>query len=466
MKRLEGLKAAVGEGGYLDDPEAMAPYLEEWRGRYRSETPLVLLPSSTREVAGVVAECGRHGIGIVPQGGNTGLCGGAVAGGEDLQVILSLRRLDRIRELSTAGDFLIAEAGCVLADLQAAADEAGRLFPLSLAAEGSCQIGGNLSTDAGGINVLRYGTARQQVLGLEVVLADGRVWDGLRTLRKNTAGYDLRDLFIGAEGTLGIITAAALRLHPRPGDVATAMIAIDGPGRAVALLEAMRARLGEEISAFELISGRALEFVLAHIADTRHPFDEDHPAYVLMESTANSPGDAMPRLEAALEAALDEGLLRDAVAAGDGRRRDALWRLRHSISEAQRHEGVSLKHDISVPVERIGEFLERAGAALAGRFPEARLVVFGHVGDGNLHYNLSQPVGADPVSFRAAEPEVNGIVFDTVHACGGSFSAEHGVGLLRREQMRRYLDDTELDLMRRLKTALDPAGILNPGKVL
>lgn len=466
MKRLEGLKAAVGEGGYLDDPEAMAPYLEEWRGRYRSDTPLVLLPSTTDEVARVVAECGRHGIGIVPQGGNTGLCGGAVAGGDDLQVILSLRRMNRIRELSTAGDFLIAEAGCVLADLQAAAEEAGRLFPLSLAAEGSCQIGGNLSTDAGGINVLRYGTARQQVLGLEVVLADGRVWNGLRTLRKNTAGYDLRDLFVGAEGTLGIITAAALRLHPRPADVATAMVAIDGPDHAVALLEAMRGRLGEEISAFELISARALEFVLAHIADTRHPFDEDHPAYVLMENTANQPGNAMPRLEAALEAALGEGLVRDAAGAGDGRRREALWRLRHSISEAQRHEGVSLKHDISVPVERIGEFLERAGAALAARFPEARLVVFGHVGDGNLHYNLSQPVGADAESFRAAEPEINGIVFDTVHACGGSFSAEHGVGLLRREQMRRYLDETELDLMRRLKSALDPAGILNPGKVL
>lgn len=466
MKRLEGLKAAVGEGGYLDDPEAMAPYLEEWRGRYRSDTPLVLLPSTTDEVARVVAECGRHGIGIVPQGGNTGLCGGAVAGGDDLQVILSLRRMNRIRELSTAGDFLIAEAGCVLADLQAAAEEAGRLFPLSLAAEGSCQIGGNLSTDAGGINVLRYGTARQQVLGLEVVLADGRVWNGLRTLRKNTAGYDLRDLFVGAEGTLGIITAAALRLHPRPADVATAMVAIDGPDHAVALLEAMRGRLGEEISAFELISARALEFVLAHIADTRHPFDEDHPAYVLMENTANQPGNAMPRLEAALEAALGEGLVRDAAGAGDGRRREALWRLRHSISEAQRHEGVSLKHDISVPVERIGEFLERAGAALAARFPEARLVVFGHVGDGNLHYNLSQPVGADAESFQAAEPEINGIVFDTVHACGGSFSAEHGVGLLRREQMRRYLDETELDLMRRLKSALDPAGILNPGKVL
>ncbi len=466
MKRLDSLKAAVGEGGYLDEPEAMAPYLEEWRGRYRSESPLVLLPVNTGEVARMVAECRRQGIGIVPQGGNTGLCGGAVAGGDGVQVILSLRRMRRIRELSTAGDFLIAEAGCVLADLQAAAGEAGRLFPLSLAAEGSCQIGGNLSTDAGGINVLRYGTARQQVLGLEVVLADGGIWNGLRTLRKNTAGYQLRDLFIGAEGTLGIITAAALRLHPRPADVATAMIAIDSPGRAVALLEAMRSRLGEEISAFELISARSLHFVLEHIADTRHPFDEDHAAYVLMESTANIQGDAMPRLEAALEAALGEGLVRDAVAAGDGRRRNALWRLRHSISEAQRHEGVSLKHDISVPVERIGEFLQRAGTALAERFPDARLVVFGHVGDGNLHYNLSQPVGADPASFRAVEPEVTGIVFDIVRDCGGSFSAEHGVGLLRRDEMRRYLDATELDLMRRLKAALDPDGILNPGKIL
>ena len=444
----------------------MAPYLEEWRGRYRSETPLVLLPATTAEVAAVVAECRELGIGIVPQGGNTGLCGGAVAGGDGLQVILSLRRLNRIRQLSTAGDFLIAEAGCVLADLQAAAAEAGRLFALSLAAEGSCQIGGNLATDAGGINVLRYGTARQQVLGLEVVLADGRVWNGLRTLRKNTAGYDLRDLFIGAEGTLGIITAAALRLHPRPADVATAMIAIDAPGAAVALLEFMRGRLGEEISAFELVSARALEFVLRHIADTRHPFDEDYPSYVLLESTANRAGDAVPRLEAVLEAALEEGLLRDAVSAGDGRRRDALWRLRHTISEAQRYEGVSLKHDISLPVERIGEFLQRIEPLLARHFPDARPVVFGHVGDGNLHFNLSQPAGGDAESFRALEPRVNEMVFDTVQDCGGSFSAEHGVGLLRREQMRRYLDDTELDLMRRLKTALDPDGILNPGKIL
>jgi len=466
MDRLERLKAALGEGAFLDDPEAMAPYLEEWRGRYRSETPLVLLPAHTDEVAAIVAECRRLRIGIVPQGGNTGLCGGAVAGGDGLQVILSLRRMNRIRQLSTAGDFMIAEAGCVLADLQAAAERAGRLFALSLAAEGSCQIGGNLATDAGGINVLRYGTARQQVLGLEVVLADGRVWQGLRTLRKNTAGYDLRDLFIGAEGTLGIITAASLRLHPRPADVATALIAIEGPGHAVALLEFMRSRLGEEISAFELISARALEFVLNHIADTRHPFGEDHPAYVLMENTANRQGDAMPRLESALAAALEEGLLRDAVTAGDGRRRDALWRLRHSISEAQRFEGVSLKHDISVPVERIGEFLELAGAALARRVPDARPVVFGHVGDGNLHYNLSQPAGAEPEAFRALEAEVNEAVFDAVRDCGGSFSAEHGVGLLRREQMRRYLDETELDLMRRLKAAFDPDGIMNPGKIL
>src|SRR6056297_2462757 len=299
MDYLDELKKIVGTVGYVDDAAGLEPYLREWRGHYASHAPIVLLPSSTRQVAELVSICAARSIGVIPQGGNTGLVGGAVAQSGAGQVIINLRRLDRVRRISAGGDYMIAEAGCVLADLQQAAADADRALGLSLSAEGSCQIGGNLATDAGGLNVLRYGTARQQVLGLEVVLADGRVWNGLRTLRKNTAGYDLRDLFVGAEGTLGIITAAVLRLYPRPADGATAMIAIDGPGDAVALLAAMRGRLGEEISAFELISARALEFVLAHIADTRHPFDEDHPAYVLMESTANNQGDAMPRLEAA-----------------------------------------------------------------------------------------------------------------------------------------------------------------------
>jgi FAD/FMN-containing dehydrogenase len=444
----------------------MAPYLLDWRGRYRSDVPLVLLPADTGQVSAIVSICAREKIAIVPQGGNTGLCGGAVAPADRPRVILNLGRMNRVRALSPTGGYMIAEAGCILADLQAAAEAADRLFPLSLAAEGSCQIGGNLSTNAGGLNVLRYGTAREQVLGLEVVLADGRIWEGLRTLRKNTAGYDLRDLFIGAEGTLGIITAAALRLYPRPADTATAMLALNSPDQAVAVLDAARRYLGEEISAFELISDTALRFVLDHIPDTRNPFGQHYPAYLLVENTSATHGDAMPRLERALEQALADGLILDAVPATDGRRRTAFWRLRHTISEAQRHEGVSLKHDVSVPLERIGEFLHRAGAALSEAVPGARVVAFGHVGDGNLHYNLSQPEDADAAAFSALEPAVNEIVFDIVDACGGSFSAEHGVGLLRRPQMRHYLGDTELDLMGRLKSALDPAGIMNPGKVL
>lgn len=466
MAAWDELRAVVGEDGYLDAPDAMVPYLREWRGRYRSEARVVLLPERAAQVSAIVSICAREGIGVVPQGGNTGLCGGAVAVADGPRVIVNLGRMNRVRSVSRAGGYLIAEAGCILADLQAAAEAADRLFPLSLAAEGSCQIGGNLSTDAGGLNVLRYGTARQQVLGLEVVLADGRIWDGLRTLRKNTAGYDLRDVFIGAEGTLGIITAAALRLYPQPADVATVLVALESPDRATDVLDAMRGRLGEEISAFELISGTAMAFVLAHIPDTRNPFDRDYPAYLLIENTTSTAGDAMARLEGALEAALAGGLILDAVPATDGRRRSALWRLRHTISEAQRHEGVSLKHDISLPLERIGEFLDRAGAALSAAVPAARIVVFGHVGDGNLHYNVSQPKDGDAAAFRALEPMINEIVFDIVQSCGGSFSAEHGVGLLRRPQMRHYLDGTELDLMRRLKSALDPAGIMNPGKVL
>ncbi|MEJ2603948.1 MAG: FAD-binding oxidoreductase [Gammaproteobacteria bacterium] len=466
MAALDELREVVGEAGCLEDTDAMAPYLRDWRGRYRSEVPMVLLPTNTGQVSALVSICAREGIAVVPQGGNTGLCGGAVAPADRPRVILNLGRMNRVRAVSTEGGYIIAEAGCVLADLQAAAEAVDRLFPLSLAAEGTCQIGGNLSTNAGGLNVLRYGTARRQVLGLEVVLSDGRIWEGLRTLRKNTAGYALRDLFIGAEGTLGVITAAVLRLYPRPADIATAMLALSSPDQALAVLDTMRRFLGEEISAFELISDTALRFVLDHIPDTRNPFDQHYAAYLLIENTSATHGEAMPRLERALEEALAGGLILDAAPVTDGRRRAALWRLRHAIPEAQRHEGVSLKHDVSLPLERIGEFLRKAGAAISAAVPGARIVAFGHVGDGNLHYNLSQPEGGDAAVFRALEPAVNEIVFDIVDACGGSFSAEHGVGLLRRPEMRHYLGDTELDLMSRLKSALDPAGIMNPGKIL
>lgn len=466
MDYLDELKKIVGVDGYVDDAAALEPYLREWRGRYTSDVPIVLLPSSTRQVAQLVSVCAARSIGVIPQGGNTGLVGGSVAHGGRPQVLVNLRRLDRIREVSADGEFMIAEAGCVLAALQEAAAEVDRVLGLSLSAEGSCRIGGNLATDAGGLNVLRYGTARQQVLGLEVVLADGRIWNGLRTLRKNTAGYDLRGLFVGSEGTLGIITAAALRLYPRPSDLATALVALDSPAEAIPLLGSLRSRLADDLVAYELVTDATLELVLRNIPDTHAPFDHRHKAYALVENASHTPGGARPALEQALEVALGAGLIRDAVIATSGEQRRTLWRLRHSISDAQTREGASIKHDIALPIERIPAFMDDCGSRIRAMLPDVRFIVFGHVGDGSLHYNLTVPENMDPESFRAKEPELSRTVFDRVHAYGGSFSAEHGVGLLRRPELRRYVDNVEMDLMRRIKQTLDPHGILNPGKVL
>ncbi|HKL63824.1 MAG TPA: FAD-binding oxidoreductase [Woeseiaceae bacterium] len=466
MDYLDELKKIVGTVGYVDDAAGLEPYLREWRGHYASHAPIVLLPSSTRQVAELVSICAARSIGVIPQGGNTGLVGGAVAQSGAGQVIINLRRLDRVRRISAGGDYMIAEAGCVLADLQQAAADADRALGLSLSAEGSCQIGGNLATDAGGLNVLRYGTARRQVLGLEVVLADGRIWNGLRTLRKNTGGYDLRGLFVGSEGTLGIITAAALRLYPRPSDLGTALLALDGPGEAVPLLGYLRSRLANDLLAYELMSDTALELVCHNIPDSRSPFHQSYSAYVLVENAAYTPDGARPALEEALEAALGAGLIRDAVIATSSEQRRTLWRLRHSIPDAQTRAGASIKHDISLPIESIPAFLDDCGKRIRAMLPGVRLVVFGHVGDGSLHYNLSEPESMDSEVFRGREPELNRTVFDTIHAYGGSFSAEHGVGLLRRPELHRYVDDVEIDLMRRIKHTLDPHGILNPGKVL
>lgn len=461
----DALKSLLGPGGYLEDDADVERYLTEWRGRYRGSTPLVLRPASTAEVAAAVGWCAQTGTALVPQGGNTGLCGGAVPDESGREVVLSLERMNRIRSVDPLNDSMTVEAGCVLADLQRAADEHDRLFPLSLSAEGSCQIGGNLSTDAGGVNVLRYGTARGLVLGLEVVLPDGRVWDGLRGLRKDTAGYDLKQLFVGAEGTLGIITAATLRLFPRPAETATAMAAVADPAAAVELLARLRGRLGETVSAFELIPRRALEYVLAHISATADPFDEAHPWYVLMDVGSGSAG-ARELLEAALGEALEAGALDNAVVAANEQQREALWRLRHSISEAQKHEGASIKHDVAVPVASIPEFLRRADAAVAALVPEVRVVSFGHLGDGNLHYNLSRPEHMENDAFQALAGELNRAVYDLVTELGGTISAEHGIGRLRRADLERYRGAVDLDLMRRIKRALDPQGIMNPGKVV
>jgi FAD/FMN-containing dehydrogenase len=446
----------IGEKNVLTSPQDTAPYIIDWRRQFRGEAQCVLRPASTGEVAAVVALCAREGIAVVPQGGNTGLCGGSVPTGARPEIVLSLSRLNRIREIDALNDTMTVEAGCVLAAIQRAAEAAGRLFALSLAAEGSCQIGGNLSTNAGGVNVLRYGNAREQVLGLEVVLPDGRVWNGLRALRKDNTGYDLKQLFLGAEGTLGVITAAVLKLHAKPSAQVTAWIALRSPARAVALLARLRAQLGERISAFELVSRRCLEAVLRHAPALRDPLPQAHPWYVLAEfADAGAPGALAAQVEAAFAAGA--GAIEDAALAASAAQSQALWRIRETIPEAQ---FTNVKHDISVPVSKVPELIERAGAALQAAFPGEPVYAFGHIGDGNIHYN----VGGE--ALLARREEVNRVVYGVLDALGGSISAEHGLGQLKRDEIRRHKDALELELMRTLKQALDPRGLMNPGKVI
>ena len=448
---IEALRQIVGNSHVLTAPEDTKPYFTDWRRQYSAAAECVVRPGATEELARVVALCAREGVAIVPQGGNTGLVGGSVPTGTRREIVLSLSRMNRIRELDALNDTMTVEAGCVLAAVQRAAQDAGRFFPLSLAAEGSCQIGGNLSTNAGGVNVLRYGNAREQVLGLEVVLPDGRIWNGLRALRKDNTGYDLKHLFLGAEGTLGVITAAVLRLYPLPTARATAWIAVDSPREAVELLAALRGRLGDRLSAFELVSQACLEAVLKHVPTTRNPFPHAHPWHVLAEFGDSGPTEA---LRALVEAALEKS---EAVLAQSEEQSSQLWRIRESIPEAQFS---NVKHDISVAVSRTPEFIERAGRALQKAFPGAQPYVFGHVGDGNLHYNIG------PEALLAQREAVSGVVYETVDALGGSISAEHGLGQLKREAIREHKQPIELELMRALKSTLDPAGLMNPGKVI
>ncbi len=464
---LRRIQEAVGPKGWTADADEMAPHLVDERGHYRGRAAMVVRPGITAEVAEVVRLCAEGGVPIVPQGGNTGLVGASVPFEHGGEIVLSLGRMSRIREIDPLNDTITAEAGCVLADIQRAAAEADRLFPLHLGAHGSCQIGGNLSTNAGGTAVLRYGNARQLTLGLEVVLPDGRVWDGLRALRKDNTGYDLKQLFIGAEGTLGVITAAVLRLFPRPRQVVTAFAAVADPEAAIALLARARAELGDVVTAFELISRAAVEMTVAHVPGVRDPLARAHQWYALIEvSSGRTSGGLGPALEAVLDAAMAAALVPDAAIAGSAAQAENLWRLREAISEAQKYEGASVKHDVSVPVSRVADFIAEATAACREAVPGIRPVVFGPVGDGNVHFNLSQPAGAEPEAFLAARERLARAVYDRAHAMGGSFSAEHGIGRLKREEMRRYKSETELDLMRRIKTALDPGGIMNPGKLL
>ncbi|SIQ26979.1 FAD/FMN-containing dehydrogenase [Aromatoleum tolulyticum] len=461
------LAGAVGMSHVIHDAAAMVPYLTDWRGRYTGRAIAVVKPGNTRETADVVRICASARVPMVPQGGNTGLCGGATPLADGESVVISMARMNRIRAVDGANNALVAEAGCTLAAVQQAAEAASRLFPLSLASEGSCLVGGNISTNAGGVQVLRYGNMRELVLGVEVVLPDGRIWDGLRALRKDNTGYDLKQLFIGAEGTLGIVTAAALKLFPRPRSSATAWVAVPDPQAAVALLALLRDRCGERVNAFELVGRPALELVLRHIPAMRAPLAGAHDWHVLVEVADALDGAALDdMLERAIAGAIETGLAVDgAVASSLGQAR-ALWSLRENISEAQKIEGVSIKHDISVPVSRIPEFLQRARAALTAMWPDVRIVAFGHIGDGNLHYNLSMPGAFDNAGFVARTGEVNRIVHDLVAALNGSISAEHGIGQLKRDENARYKSDVELDLMWTVKRALDPHGLMNPGKVV
>ncbi|NCF74554.1 MAG: FAD-binding protein [Gammaproteobacteria bacterium] len=454
---LDQLKSIVGPKGWTVDPVEIEASVTEWRGVVHGSTPMIVKPASTAEVSSIVRACADAGVAIVPQGGNTGMCAGAVPDESGTQIVLSLARMNRIRNIDVDNFSMEVDAGCILQKVQEAARDVDRLFALSLGAEGSCQIGGNLSTNAGGINVVRYGTARSQVLGLEVVLADGTVVSSLRALRKDTAGYDLKQLFIGSEGTLGIITAASLKLYPLPGNISTALVALQSPRDAVRLLAHLRTELADSIEAFELVSDFVFGLVTKHAPELTLPFDDHAPWYVLLDASL---GERSDLIEAALMSAAERGLLLDAVIAKNATEAAQLWRMRHSIAEAERSLGKALKHDISVPGSKMEEFLTRGDELLKDLIPDAQLVAFGHVGDGNLHYNVVLPGDVEDGEF------VTTAIYGLVAELGGSFSAEHGVGRLKRQYLHQYRTSNEIELMQRLKKALDPGDILNPGKVI
>jgi FAD/FMN-containing dehydrogenase len=466
MTLLDTLRAAIGAAHVLTGDDA-APYLTDWRKRYRGRAQAVARPATTAEVAAVVRACAAAGAPMVPQGGNTGLVGGGTPDDSGAAVVICLQRLNRVRAVDTANDTITVEAGCVLQAVQAAARGHARLFPLSLAAEGSATIGGNLATNAGGTQVLRYGNARELTLGLEVVLASGEVWNGLRALRKDNTGYDLKHLFIGAEGTLGIITAATLKLYPLPAAQMTALAALPSLDAAARLLQRARAAAGATLTAFEVMGEITLKHAVSVLPQLRMPLPAGQPWYALLElSDAESEAHATALLERILGGALDDGDIVEAAVARSLAEARALWALREGIPEAHARLGGNVKHDISVPVSRIAEFVASTNAALRARFAWIEPIVFGHLGDGNLHYNMGT-VSGTPIDLAFAhEREINAIVNDAVHARGGSISAEHGLGQLKREAITHYKSALELDLMRAVKRALDPAGLMNPGKLI
>lgn len=467
---LARLKAVAGPGNFLDAPQDVDPYCQPWRDGWPGKSPLVLKPRSTAELAALVKVCADTRTPIVPLSGNTGLTGASQPHDDMSEVILSTERLNKVRDIDLLNDTITVEAGVVLAEVQRQADAANRFFPLSLGAEGSCRIGGNLSTNAGGIQVLRYGNARALVLGVEVVLANGEIWDGLRGLRKDNTGYDLKHLFIGAEGTLGIITAAVLKLFPKPTARETAFLAVPDPGAAVQLLGMLRERLGEAVTSFELIEKPCIDWAVELIDKTpryEHPMPGPHAWHVLMEVTGQGAADSLREpLETALAAGMEAGLVTDAVLAQTTAQARRLWQMREDFGIMQQRLGTGVKHDVSVPVSKVAEFIERADAALAKAYPGIRFVTFGHAGDGNIHYNPVAPANWDGKRFYGERETINRIVHDIIADLNGSISAEHGIGRLRMDEMAHYKGAVEMELMRTMKRTLDPLGILNPGKVV
>jgi D-lactate dehydrogenase (cytochrome) len=464
---LVRLQKLLGDKGFIADAAGMEPFLREERGTYHGAAKAVLRPVSTEEVSAIVNICAEAQLPIFPQGGNTGLAGGAVPWEDGRGVVLSLSRMNRVREIDPIDYSITVEAGVILAEVQKAAEGVDRLFPLSLGAEGSCQIGGNISTNAGGVQVLRYGNTRSLVLGLEVVLPDGRVWHGLRALRKDNTGYDMKQLFVGGEGTLGIITAATLRLFPLPKSVETAFLGLTRVEDAMELFSRARKASGDQLTAFELMSRFGIDMALKHVSGIVDPLPTTYPWHVLLEvSSSEAQSGLLETLERFLSDSMEAGLIKDGVIAKSGAQARDLWRIREGLVEAQKFEGASVKHDISVPVSKVATFITRAHAAIEEWMPGIRPNAFGHVGDGNIHYNIHQPVAAEKAAFLSRQSELNRIVHDIAVGLNGSISAEHGIGRLKVGELAHYKEPLEIEMMRRVKQALDPGGIMNPGKIL
>ena len=463
---LQKLKKTLGPKGWIEDKEIIEPYLVEERGLFIGKSSLLLRPQNTEEVSKILKLCNEHNIKVVPQGGRTGLCGGTIPSENGKEIMLSLERMNNIKELNEENFTITVEAGCILNNIQNIADEKNFLFPLSLASEGSCTIGGNISTNAGGINVLRYGMARDLVLGIEVVLANGEIWNNLISLRKDNRGYDLKQLFIGSEGTLGIITSAVLKLFPAPRNIETALFAIPNPDAAIELLGLARSASADLLNAYELVSRVGMEMVIKNIPGAKEPLKEKYKWYILIEFSSSSKNNLRQQMEDLFELALNKNIVLDGVIAESTQQRKELWTLRDGLNEAQKPEGGSIKHDISVPINNVSKFIYSASKCVEEFIPNSRVVAFGHIGDGNIHFNISQPLKQDKKEFLNKWTDVNKLVFDIVKNLDGSFSAEHGIGKLKREELQNYNPTIEINLMKSIKSSFDPNNILNPGKVL